>query len=118
MAVDFRDTIGMVKRYIQEVGTAWVQVLAIPTANDSQILARITLPEVVATGTRREWGGSLTAADATSALADFRFDFANQYRIVEISALLLDQAASLAREHALRGYDAVQLVGHLTRLLP
>jgi len=31
------------------------------------------------------------------------------YFIVEVSATLVEQAAALARTHALRGYDAVQL---------
>ena len=113
MAVYFLDTSGAVKRHVQEVGTAWVQTLTTPSAGHTHFLARITLPETVAAITRRERGGHLAAADATSALADFRFDFANRYRIVEITASLLDQAAFLARNHTLRGYDAVQLAAAL-----
>ena len=113
MAVDFLDISGAVKRYIQEVGIAWVQALTAPTAGHTHFLARITLPETVAAITRRERGGHLTIPDATSALADFYFDFTNQYRIVEITVSLLDQAAFLARNHALRGYDAVQLAAAL-----
>ena len=93
MAVYFFDTSGAVKRYVQETGTAWIQALTAPAAGHTHFLARITLPETVAAITRRERGGHLAAADAASALAEFHFDFTNQYCIVEISANLLDQAA-------------------------
>ncbi len=43
----------------------------------------------------------------------FHVDFAHQYVIVEVSAGLVDHAATLARRHALRGYDAVQLAAAL-----
>jgi hypothetical protein len=51
--------------------------------------------------------------DAATAVADFQLDFARQYRVVEVSAGLVAQAATLARKHALRGYDAVQLAAVL-----
>ena len=60
-----------------------------------------------------ERGGSITPKDATTALADFQLDFARQYFIIEVSAPPVAQAASLARKHALRGYDAVQLAATL-----
>jgi predicted nucleic acid-binding protein len=68
---------------------------------------------MVAAITRRQRGGHLAPADAATALADFHYDFARQYLIVEVSRGLLSQAASLARVHALRGYDAVQLAAAL-----
>ena len=113
MAVFFLDTSTVLKRYVQETGTAWMQALAAPTAGHSLIVVRITLAETVAAVTRRERGGSLTPQDAATALADFQLDFARQYIIVEVSVGLVAQAAMLARRHALRGYDAVQLAAAL-----
>ena len=109
----FLDTSTVLKRYVQETGTPWVQVLAAPAAGHSLIIVRITLAETVAAITRRERGGSITLADAAAALADFQLDFARQYFIIEVSAPLVDQAAALARQHGLRGYDAVQLAAAL-----
>ena len=109
MAAYFLDTSTVLKRYVQETGTAWVQALAAPAARHSLFVVRITLAETVAAITRRERGGTITPQDAATALADFQLDFARQYRIVEVSAGLVAQAATLARKHALRGYDAVQL---------
>jgi hypothetical protein len=47
--------------------------------------------------------------DAGAALAAFDDDFANQYLPIEITPGLIAMAMQLARAHALRGYDAVQL---------
>ncbi len=113
MAVYFLDTSTIVKRYVQEIGTAWVQALAAPTNGHSLFLVRIALAETVAAVTRRERGGFLSAQAAGIALADFQYDFAHQYFIVEVSANVVDRAASLARSHTLRGYDAVQLAAAL-----
>ncbi|MBV8240824.1 MAG: type II toxin-antitoxin system VapC family toxin, partial [Hyphomicrobiales bacterium] len=92
---------------------AWVQALAAPTVRHSLFVVRITLAETVAAITRRERGGSITPQDAATAVADFQLDFACQYRVVEVSAGLVAQAATLARRLALRGYDAVQLAAAL-----
>ncbi len=113
MAAYFLDTSTVLKRYVQETGTAWVQALAAPTVRHSLFVVRITLAETVAAITRRERGGSITPQDAATAVADFQLDFARQYRIVEVSAGLVAQAATLARRHGLRGYDAVQLAAVL-----
>ena len=79
---------------MQETGTAWLQALAAPTVRHSQFVVRITLAETVAAITRRERGGSITPQDAATAVADFQLDFARQYRIVEVSAGLVAQAAT------------------------
>ena len=113
MAAYFLDTSTVVKRYVQETGTAWVQALAAPTVRHSLFVVRITLAETVAAITRRERGGSITPQDAATAVADFQLDFARHNRVVEVSAGLVAQAATLARRHALRGYDAVQLAAAL-----
>lgn len=109
MAIYFLDTSAVVKRYIAETGTAWIQTLTDPRAAPSLFLARIALVETVAAISRRQRGGQIAPADAATALADFHYDFARQYFILDISTGLLIQAASLARVHTLRAYDAVQL---------
>jgi uncharacterized protein len=113
VAAYFLDSSTVVKRYVREVGSAWVQALAAPTAGHTLFLARITLAETVAAVTRRERSAQLSAQDAATALADFQYDFVHQYRVVEISEPLVMRAAALARKHALRGYDAVQLAAAL-----
>ena len=72
-------------------------------------LARITDVEVTAALARRRGQPGLSVVQAVAALRQFRWDFGQDYRVVEITIALLQRAAQLADTHALRGYDAVQL---------
>ena len=120
MAVHYWDTSALVKRYVQETGTAWVQGLTASGSGHTHFLARITLVETIAAVIRRERTGGLTPADAAVAIADFEDDFAKRYRIIEITAGLIAQAARLTLRLGLRAYDAVQLAAavELHRLDP
>ena len=109
MAAYFFDTSGLVKRYIQETGTTWVQTVADPTAANALYLVRIAAVEFTSAVIRRQRAGNLSAAQADAVLAQFRQDFVVDYRIVEITPALLTDAERLAEFHALRANDAVQL---------
>jgi predicted nucleic acid-binding protein len=103
MAAFIFDASGIVKRYVQEIGTGWVQSVADPAASHELFLTRITLVEVTAAITRRNPGS------AAAILAQFRQDAVHQYNILEVTPALLNDAMRLAEAHRLRGYDAVQL---------
>jgi predicted nucleic acid-binding protein len=105
----FFDTSAIVKRYVNETGSAWVDTLVDPTTGNLIYLARITGVEVVSAITRRQRAGGISAPDAALMLTDFRHDFANDYLKIEIIPSRIAHAMSLAENHALRGYDAVQL---------
>lgn len=109
MAAFFCDASGIVKRYVPEIGTAWVQALADPTAAHELFLARITRVEVTAAIARRSRGGMLGGVSAPAILAQFRHDADHQYNIVEVTPALLADAEVLANTHGLRAYDAMQL---------
>jgi len=96
VAVYFLDSSALVKRYAQETGSAWVEILTDPQAGHHLYLACITAVEVVAAVARRQRGGALSAADAAAALADFADDLAHQYRQVDITSRLITQAIQLA----------------------
>jgi predicted nucleic acid-binding protein len=113
VAAYFLDTSTIVKRYAREIGTAWVQALTAPAAGHLLAVVRVAQAETVAAVTRKERGQHITPQAALAALADFAVDFANQYTIVEVTPGLVAHAATLARTHALRGYDAVQLAAAL-----
>lgn len=113
MAAYFLDTSTVVKRYVLETGTPWVQTLADPAAGHFLFVARITDVETTAALARRRRMGSLGHAEAGRALATFRQDFTQQYRIVEITIPLLQEASRLADSHVLRAYDSVQLAAAL-----
>jgi predicted nucleic acid-binding protein len=108
MAAIIFDASGIVKRYLIEIGSGWVQGLTEPAAAHEIFLTRLTRVEIVAAITRRSRGGPVSAA-APALLAQFRHDAAHQYTILEITPALLADAERLAEIHGLRAYDAVQL---------
>ena len=53
--------------------------------------------------------GDITVTDGAAAVAQFHQDFAQRYRLIDLTPPLVAQAMALAETHSLRGYDAVQL---------
>lgn len=113
MAVYFFDSSAIVKRYVREVGSAWVLGITDPAASHHLYVARIAGVEVVSALTRQGRSGHLSAAALATAMAQFRHDFAQQYHAVDITPTLITRAMGLAETHALRGYDAVQCAAAL-----
>ncbi len=113
MAGFFCDSSAIVKRYVNEIGSNFVDNLANLKSGNVVLLARITRVEVAAAIARRLKIGSISAGDAQNALAAFQHDLTNNYFTVEITPILLSAAMSLATKHSLRGYDAVQLAAAL-----
>ena len=85
MAVYFCDTSAIVKRYINEPGTAWLVRATDRAAGNRAFVAGITGVEAVAAITRRQRSGGLTVTDAAAAIAAFRHDYANEFGIVAIA---------------------------------
>jgi uncharacterized protein len=85
--VFFFDSSGIVKRYVNEIGTPWVLSLVAPGAGNRVYVARITGVEVVSAVTRRQRNGSLTPSEAALVLDQFRHDFAAEYRVAAITTV-------------------------------
>jgi predicted nucleic acid-binding protein len=113
VAVYFFDSSTIVKRYLHESGTSWVNSVTDLASAAQVYLARITVVEVISAITRKARGAGLLAPGAAIAIADFRRDFAEDYALVELTQSLIERVADLAEIHALRGYDAVQLAAAL-----
>ena len=109
MSALFFDSSGLVKRYAQETGTGWIFSLVRRSANNRLYLARITGVEVVAALTKRVRVGTLSQKSAAKAINRFEREFANRYLLVDVSAPIIKTAMTMAKNHTLRGYDAVQL---------
>lgn len=105
----FLDTSAVVKRYVSESGTGWINDLCDPDAGNSLHIARITAVEVVAALSRRHRKGDIDRDSFDALVARFQLDFRTQYKVVEIGPALVDEAMRFAKAHSLRGYDAVQL---------
>ncbi len=113
MAAYFVDSSALVKRYVQEDGTAWVRSLTHYRTGNQIFLARITIVEVTSAIARSRAGRTIRSALASSFLSRFREHVAGRYTILEVTSALLADATTLANGHALRAYDAVQLAAAL-----
>ncbi len=107
MASYFFDSSAVVKRYVAELGSAWVQGLTDPTAKNDIYVTSITGVEVVSAVVRQ--APPLTPAVLMRGLSDFRQDLLVQYQLISVSEAVVLRAMTLAEKHRLRGYDAVQL---------
>ena len=109
MADFFFDSSAVVKRYVNELGSGYVEELVEPGNQNNVILAQITRVEVASALARRKRGNTLSDDDAALALRSFEFDLVDVYITFQMADEHIGSAAHLATQHALRGYDAVQL---------
>lgn len=109
MAVYFLDSSALVKRYINETGSAWVLGLFDLTLNNEFFVAAVAGVEIVAAVTRRSRNGSIAAADAALVCNQLRSDLQTDYQVIEITEGIISSGMALAETQGLRGYDAVQL---------
>ena len=113
MAVYFFDSSGLVKRYIAEKGSTWIQTLTQSSSGNGLYIARITAAEIIAAITRRQRRGATTSSDAAAAISTFRTDFVRAYFSLDVTPGIVAKAMDLAERYGLRGYDAVQLAAAL-----
>ena len=105
----FVDTSALAKRYVVEVGSPWLHATLDPAISCSVYIVRIAAVELISAVTRRERSGTLAPNDAAIARSGFRTHMGNEYKIIEVTESLVNNALILAEKHGLRGYDAVQL---------
>jgi predicted nucleic acid-binding protein len=111
--VYFLDSSALVKRYVAEVGSAWIQAITTPAARNKLIIARLTWVEILSAFARRQREGTTAPDDAASAIKSFRYDLDHQYQVVELSRTLIEAAGQLVSKHPLRASDAIQLASAL-----
>jgi predicted nucleic acid-binding protein len=109
----YADSSVLVKRHVQEVGTAWFRALTLPSTGNLIITARISLVEVYSALNRRQREAGLTPTDYTQIVADFTTICTTEYELVELTPRVVARAKLLLGRYALRAYDAVQLASAL-----
>jgi predicted nucleic acid-binding protein len=105
----YLDSSALIKQYIAETGTTWINNLHRGQADHVLYLVRISAAEFIAALFRRVRTGDIREADARTVATQFKIDFRIRYQVVEITEQLIDSAMTLAEKHGLRGYDTVQL---------
>jgi hypothetical protein len=109
MATYYFDSSALVKYYVNEVGSNWVESIIDAQPPNEIVVAQITGVEVVAALARRARAGMTSAASAAAAIQAFRSDFQAKYTVLSLTTQLFEEAMNLAELHRLRGYDATQL---------
>jgi predicted nucleic acid-binding protein len=105
----FLDSSALVKRYVAETGSGWIQSLAEPTAGHTLFIARITWVEVLSALARRQREAAAPPEDVAATVHQFRYDLDTQYQVIELDQALIELAGEMVLRHPLRTYDAVQL---------
>jgi predicted nucleic acid-binding protein len=102
------DSSALVKRYMREAGTTWVQGWC---DDPTQVVAvaEIGLVEMAAAFAGKMRGGFITAAMSSDARADLLEDARSEYVLVAIDRSIVDDAIDLTVRQRLRGYEAVHL---------
>lgn len=116
VAAYFLDSSALLKRYLSEIGTAWVQSLTAKASGNILLISRITSVEILSAIARRQREGSLTSEQTQTLRTIFQQHFTDQYEIVELTPTLTTLAGELCARQSLRAYDAVQIASALTTL--
>ena len=105
MGVYYLDTSALVKRYVAETGTGWVQTITDPVNGHDIFVVKIAGPEAVSAFVRQ----TPPLPKLATILANFTYDFHHEYQQLALTDAVIAAAMRLAEAHRLRGYDAVQL---------
>ena len=109
MSFFYLDSSVVVKRYVDEPGSAWTRLL-IAELENIIILSEIAIVEVSAALAMSVRTGKVRKALGRAAYEAFHADIAaGVYQLLAVPRPTIDEAAELAQAHPLKGYDAVHL---------
>jgi hypothetical protein len=114
----YLDASALVKRYMVEAGTAWVEALCADQDNYAIAIAQIGLVEVAAAFAAKQRGQFITSTVHDYTLANLIHDARQRYQLVVVTQAIVDNAIQLTRRQRLRGYDAVHLACALALNVP
>jgi hypothetical protein len=110
MVTYFLDSSAVVKRYVAEAGSGWVNALCHPSTGNTIVISQVALVEVVAALCQKVVRGEISALDRDLATASFRGDAIGNYARQRVNTAIFTHGGDLCRSHdGLRAYDAVQL---------
>jgi len=113
MASVYLDTSALIKRYIEEEGTAQVIALTKDGGSAQVIILDIALLESRSAVRRREREGDISDSDADRILKQIEEDASSSFLLQPSTSAVMEEAARLIDRHPLRAYDALQLAGCL-----
>jgi len=106
--IDYFDSSALVKRYLSEIGSFWVQERCYD-ANRIIITSEISRVEVTAAFSAKLRGQLITIAEYQQIKMQFKQDCQQQYFLIPVDQICIDEAVELTERQKLRGYDAVHI---------
>ena len=113
MAAYYLDTSALIKGYVHELGSHWVQTILESDQKHELYTVHIAGAEFFAALYRRLRDKNLSKPMTARLANRFRADLTALYSIVAVDDDLINQAIDLIQKHPLRGYDAVHLAAAL-----
>ncbi len=107
------DTSALFKRYIPEIGSAWVQNLADPQVGNTIIIARLTTAEFIAALIRRQRDKQINISQFNTLRRAFLHEVEYRYIVINLNKDVIAAAHDLLISHPLRTLDAIQLAAGL-----
>lgn len=105
----FFDTSALIKRYVLEIGSQWVNTQVIPASGNTIFISGLTLVEVTAGLARRQRDLNLSNHDFLMQRNRFMLHTLHQYQMIFLEKSRLKNARNLVVKHLLRTLDAIQL---------
>lgn len=109
MTTFFVDASALGRRYLSEIGTAWVLSWITESSGNVIIVSDIAAVEMFTTIARLQRSGAISATNAQLLQASVMTDMAREYLSVPIDSDTLAMARTLTNRHLLRTLDAIQL---------
>ena len=109
----YLDTSALVKRYVEEEGTARVIDLTKDGGSARVIILDVALLESRSAVRRREREGDISGSDADRILERIEEDASSSFLLQPSTSAVMEEAARLIDRHPLRTYDALHLAGCL-----
>ena len=108
---DYYDSSALVKRYLAETDSAWVQA----RCNDpgrTIVTADLSRVEVAAAFAGKLRGKFIPQAEYQEVRARLAADAQKRYQLIPVTPQRVDEAVELTARHRLRGYDASTWPAH------
>lgn len=111
----YLDSSALLKRYVREPGSAWINTIVAPTQQHAIFISELTLAEVAAVlAAKSRAPNGITIAHRKRLLSRFLEDCEQIYSLIPVQRAIIDRAVFLSQTYRLRGYDSVQLATAIT----
>ncbi len=114
MTAYYLDTSALIKRYVDESGSAWLRAQLDPVLQPLMIISHLLLAEMTSAFNRRVREGALSREDYTHLKHAFQSDCLNEYVIIPVNQPIMNLATELLERRPLRALDALHLATALS----